>query len=201
MKYLLLWLGVSVSLSCLFVACEEDVAQREPQETAQPEAQPDSVEDECVEGAFRAAKLLGKTLKTRLIEAMGEGLEPAVRVCADEAQSIHRRVAEQTGVRVGRASTKLRNPANTPPAWVATYLSEHSSVGAPLKTRVGNEAHVAIPLEAAGMCLSCHGESVSDEVRAVLEDRYPDDEATGYHEGDLRGVIWAEKSCPATSSR
>ena len=131
----------------------------------------------------------------RLVDAMGEGIEPAARVCADEARAIHARVSEETGVRVGRSSTKLRNPDNAPPDWVAQYLSEHDAMGPPVKTRVGDQAHAIIPLAAAGLCINCHGESIGAEVRAVLDERYPEDRATGYREGDLRGVIWAEKSC------
>jgi hypothetical protein len=45
--------------------------------------------------------------------------------------------------------------------------------------------------QVAAACTTCHGprESLSVGTRAVLEARYPDDEATGYAEGALRGLI------------
>jgi len=47
------------------------------------------------------------------------------------------------------------------------------------------------PLVIKGTCLNCHGdvESMEPELRTVLEERYPDDEAVGYQEGDLRGAV------------
>ena len=40
----------------------------------------------------------------------------------------------------------------------------------------------------------CHGprEEISEEVIAKLDEYYPEDAATGFAEGDLRGWIWVE---------
>jgi hypothetical protein len=48
-------------------------------------------------------------------------------------------------------------------------------------------------------CLSCHGprEAIVPAVVSSLEARYPDDRATGYAAGDLRGALWAEAEVPA----
>jgi hypothetical protein len=47
------------------------------------------------------------------------------------------------------------------------------------------------PLTIKKPCLACHGETAAmdDEVRGMLAQRYPDDRAVGYSEGDLRGAI------------
>ena len=42
------------------------------------------------------------------------------------------------------------------------------------------------------MCLACHGEHPAEAVRERLAALYPEDNASGYREGDLRGVFWAE---------
>jgi hypothetical protein len=39
------------------------------------------------------------------------------------------------------------------------------------------------------LCLTCHGEAISPEVAAKLSELYPDDRATGFREGDLRGAF------------
>jgi hypothetical protein len=39
------------------------------------------------------------------------------------------------------------------------------------------------------LCLVCHGKGLSDEVKATLEEYYPDDLATGYSLGQVRGAI------------
>ena len=38
-------------------------------------------------------------------------------------------------------------------------------------------------------CATCHGESVSPEILAEIKARYPDDTATGFAVGDLRGMF------------
>ena len=48
------------------------------------------------------------------------------------------------------------------------------------------------PVMMKPMCLACHGAEVAPEVQAAIAERYPDDRATGYRAGELRGVIWAE---------
>jgi hypothetical protein len=43
-------------------------------------------------------------------------------------------------------------------------------------------------------CLSCHGpvDTLDPELREALAQRFPDDEATGYQLGELRGAYVAE---------
>jgi hypothetical protein len=45
----------------------------------------------------------------------------------------------------------------------------------------------------APMCVACHGpaDRLDPDVQAILLERYPDDQATGYEPGDLRGVVRA----------
>ena len=45
----------------------------------------------------------------------------------------------------------------------------------------------AVPTE--GACLACHGTQLSEDVRAGLKEMYPDDRATGYNIGEVRGAI------------
>jgi hypothetical protein len=39
------------------------------------------------------------------------------------------------------------------------------------------------------MCLGCHGKNIAPEVQAKLDELYPEDQATGFSEGDLRGAF------------
>jgi hypothetical protein len=47
-------------------------------------------------------------------------------------------------------------------------------------------ADLALPL-----CINCHGakENIAPEVKVILGDKYPDDRATGFKVGDVRGAI------------
>lgn len=48
------------------------------------------------------------------------------------------------------------------------------------------------PITVAPLCTTCHGESISPGISNAIAERYPDDEATGFTVGDLRGVFWVE---------
>jgi hypothetical protein len=49
------------------------------------------------------------------------------------------------------------------------------------------------PIFVQSACLTCHGETLSTELQAALDQRYPADHATGYRVGDLRGAFVAQK--------
>lgn len=153
--------------------------------------------------AEAAATALVTTLKERVQAAMAEGgPAAAVAVCAGEAPAIAARVSAETGVRVGRSSSRLRNPDNAPPPWVADWLAAQgdrpASTAAGLArvdpTPDGRVARVVKPIAVQAPCLVCHGDpaTLAPDVRAALAERYAADRATGYREGDLRGAVWAE---------
>ncbi|MFM7180505.1 MAG: DUF3365 domain-containing protein [Verrucomicrobiales bacterium] len=45
----------------------------------------------------------------------------------------------------------------------------------------------AIPVDA--LCLTCHGKEIAPPIAQKLRDLYPDDKATDYQVGDLRGIF------------
>ena len=45
----------------------------------------------------------------------------------------------------------------------------------------------AIPTGA--VCLNCHGTKIAPEVSQALAGLYPEDRATGFNEGDIRGAF------------
>ncbi len=184
----------SIVASAGLLACDRDGAS--PTASQEP---PSASVDPCVARAEAAARTLGKALKTRLLASLANGPEAALRTCAEEAQTIHRRVAEETGVRVGRTATKLRNPANADaPQWVWAYLRQHGAHPMPaplLREREGAQARALLPLGAGGVCQTCHGAAVSPRVREAIAERYPGDEAVGFGSEELRGVLWAEADC------
>lgn len=154
-----------------------------------------------------AARKLGKTLKERLLSAVKEdGPAGAAEMCSAEAQGLTRKVAERTDVRVGRSSLRLRNPDNEGPAWVMRWLKEQGERKAKgvegfarvADTPQGREARVLKPLAIEGPCVNCHGprDQLPEGVRSVLAQEYPEDEATGYELGDLRGALWASQPVP-----
>ncbi|MFW5876109.1 MAG: Tll0287-like domain-containing protein [Myxococcota bacterium] len=199
----------ALALVCVLgsTGCEDEQTPPEPAaEPAAPSADR-AAEAQVLERTRGAAKKLGGTLKARLRKAMGEGGPPqAIDVCADEAQALTHRVAEETGVQVGRSSLRLRNPDNAPPDWVEGWLrekGERPAEGVQGVARVDDvagekRARVIAPIAVEGPCVSCHGprEDLPESVVQVLEREYPQDQAVGYAVGDLRGALWAEAPVP-----
>jgi hypothetical protein len=61
--------------------------------------------------------------------------------------------------------------------------------------KVGSEYRFVKALPVQPLCLSCHGsaEQISPAVKSVLAQHYPNDLATGYSVGQIRGVISVRK--------
>ena len=150
-----------------------------------------------------AAQARGKALvapfKSALMGALGaalaEGPVNAVEVCRVTAPALAS-ANGSVGVRLGRASDRLRNPANAAPAWVAPLLAAYLDGSRPrephaVALEAGRHGYVE-PIGIKPMCLTCHGEAIPAEVAARIDALYPEDRARGYAVGDLRGVFWVE---------
>ena len=59
---------------------------------------------------------------------------------------------------------------------------------------LGAKLGVVEPLPTQALCVTCHGpaQGIPADVKQKLGERYPKDQATGFAEGDLRGVAWVE---------
>jgi hypothetical protein len=149
--------------------------------------------------AQEAGRAFQKALQSRLTAAMAQGGPPAaIDVCSKDAPRIAAETSAAAGVKLGRTSERLRNPANTPPAWTVAPLaaaSAHRAADAkPLAVDLGGSVGVLLPVPVGSACLGCHGSaaSLSPAVKEALAARYPADRATGYAEGDFRGFLWVE---------
>ncbi len=140
--------------------------------------------DPAAEGAALLAPFKAN-LKAELVEAMQAGPIEAIAVCNTAAPAIAESLSVD-GVRMGRSSHKLRNPANVAPEWLD--LSD-----LPVVVELENGRHgYAEPIVMQTLCLVCHGETLQPEIAARIAELYPDDRATGFKEGDLRGAFWVE---------
>lgn len=172
--------------------------QREPRRL---DPVPAELEPQVAKGNAAIADLK-KTLSGRLMAAVqASGPKAGIEVCSSEARGMTSEVGTRHGVQIGRSSAKLRNQKdNAPRPWLSGYLREVSSKKAsevrPAVYDLGESLGVVQPLGAQALCLTCHGptDTLSTEVRTVLSERYPSDQATGYAEGDVRGVVWVEIS-------
>lgn len=144
---------------------------------------------------------LGQRLKGALVQKMqSEGPVAAVDFCHVEAPKIAQAVSREHGVIVGRTAQRLRSPANALAPWqepvMAAFL-EKAQAGTPPGQLMHAErdehgARFARGIAVEGPCLVCHGSHLAEPIQHAIAERYPDDAATGFSEGDLRGLIWAE---------
>jgi hypothetical protein len=127
------------------------------------------------------------------------GVSNALPFCSLAASPLTAGMAGKHGVTIRRITHKPRNPAgradatesailqqfeaalngrNPPPSFVTNFTASTASFFAPIM--LNNE-----------LCLKCHGEAgkdISTENVAVIHRLYPQDEATGFKLGQLRGA-------------
>lgn len=153
-------------------------------------------EDDTFESSARAAtNRLRVALKSELGAALQSGGPVvAIDVCHTRAGVIASEISEETGLTVGRVARRNRNPANeadAAQAAVLTAFATRPSLQDTVVTIDGQRTYLrAIRIDAPA-CLNCHGpaESLDPDLVQRIADLYPDDRATGFSAGDLRGAF------------
>jgi hypothetical protein len=162
------------------------------------------------EALLSEARKVATTLPPKLIVALQDeikksGPEGAIPVCKDMAPRMAGEISQQTGWKIKRVSLKARNDARAiPDSWEKAALEDfdkRAAAGeAPTKLekgeKIGNEYRFVKALPVQPLCLSCHGpaDQLSPAIKAVHGQTYPNDRATGYSEGQIRGVISVRKA-------
>lgn len=146
-------------------------------------------------GDARRTELARGLLGALTAASAGGDYAGAVEACQLRAPEITTSLQGAAGayhVRVGRTSERLRNPENTGPDWVQAALDTED----PLGTWLGPDDTVGLlsPIPTGALCLNCHGaaDALAPGVAEAVAARYPDDQATGFAEGDVRGWFWVE---------
>jgi len=138
------------------------------------------------------------------------GPEGAIAVCREQAPALARAASERTGWTVRRVSLRNRNPKAVPDAWERATLEDFD------RRRAAGEAPSTLEraellveggqsvqrymraLPTVELCTQCHGaaDRLSPAVKAQLAQLYPDDRATGYAVGEIRGAMTLRKPSP-----
>jgi hypothetical protein len=149
-----------------------------------------------------AAKDLSEAIRGLLMQELKTGgFEGAVAVCAKNAQARTADYRRTSGNDIRRVSLRRRNPANEPDEYERRVLESFDRLSA--EARPGAEHWELVredgrdalrylkPVVANAMCLTCHGEKagIPPAVLAVIAKQYPDDRATGFSAGDVRGAV------------
>ncbi len=159
-------------------------------------------EKEMVNDSKLAIKRFSSVLKDTLKNELNKGgVTNAVTACHSGSEAINQQLIAQLGWKISRTSLKVRNPKNTADAWEQQVLhnfEKSKAKGTRIKQLHYSEIikqgkhsvfryMQAIPI--SGNCLSCHGEKIPSPVKAKLQQLYPEDKATGYKVGDIRGAF------------
>ncbi len=161
-------------------------------------------------GMAQATRSIASDLMTELGQKLkgamaNDGPVAAVSVCKEAAPAIAKRLSAQHGAQVTRVGTRVRNPTmGVPNGWQKDALAEFEArmdkgdkpadleYWKVVENSDGKrELRYAKAIVTQPLCLTCHGKS--EDIPAPLMDKiraeYPDDQATGYSVGKLRGAV------------
>ncbi len=156
-----------------------------------------------VEHARTAAQQLQTSLGMELSSALTEGgPTQAIEVCHSRAPKIAKTVSTDR-IEIGRTALRARNPENQPDDWERRWLEEFDArikSGAspePLESW-STEMHDGRmmgrwikPITTGQACTICHGTAVDPSLMTEIRTLYPEDQATGFELGQMRGAFTA----------
>lgn len=192
-KILSVLFGVIIVTSCTNTQSEETIEKTEFDEAAYLQ-----------EGESITTLAQGVLMKNVANAIQERGVPGAVEFCNFHAMPLTDSISQLTFSHIQRLSDKNRNPKNaiTNPldkkAWDEIVRLDKDTTN-PQKHFVlqeNGQAYYYKPIK-LGMpaCIKCHGvkeKDISLETLAVINNKYPNDKATGYQLGELRGM-WKVK--------
>ena len=159
------------------------------------------------------ASLKIKSLATNLKKELGASMQKggpiaAVNTCKIKAPEITNQLNDTDNIKINRTSLRLRNPNNAPDDWERNILmsfEDKLKSGTPIQELAYSEEIThdnittlrmmrAIPMQP--VCLSCHGDkkTMGEDLISSLDINYPNDLATGFSVGEIRGAFSVSKT-------
>lgn len=192
------YFALVLSLPLLLAACGES-----PDEQANANEPEGTSELDYLERSAQISKTLQTNLEKELKAALTEGGPVAgIEICQEIAQPLTFEISKEfPGAQVSRTALRVRNPGNAPDEQSRAVLERWTSRQAdgeelPEADLYESEDSVIVhrPIPTGTRCLQCHGdpEDFNPELKKALAENYPDDEATGFEEGELRGAFRIE---------
>lgn len=121
------------------------------------------------------------------------GTDYAVTFCNIRAVPLTDSIAASFNVAIKRLSDKNRNPNNaiqTQMDSIAWNKIKSEKAGFVEQDKTGEIYYYKPILIAAPACIKCHGNQtdITESTQKILAQKYPNDKATDYKMGDLRGM-------------
>ena len=159
-------------------------------------------DNEFKDNSNELIKHLAQNLKKTLVNAIKtKGLVGAVEQCNIEAPIISQNISSKN-LKVSRIASKnrnLKNKATFEQEEVLKFFEQEISLGKSPKNlfkvlETKDSIQYLKPIVTGKVCLACHGSNLSGELKAKIKQLYPNDLATGFEEGSLRGAFLVVKS-------
>lgn len=166
--------------------------------------QPDSQEAVVADSSLHnAAREIAAATFVQLADALGNsmafgGVQGAVDLCRLQALPLTDSVAINYGVKVQRIAVRYRNPVNAADESEAQIFADWEK-----QLEAGNDPSAILLKEGDSriwygairignpLCLSCHGKpgrDIKTEDYQFIRESYPQDKATNFRLGDIRGA-------------
>ena len=151
--------------------------------------------------AIPVTKKFLQSLKSELKSGLQKGGPiAAIEVCNQRAPEIATEIAESSNnkIEIKRISKKNRNPHNIPDeideiafSKFEKKIASGEKVSDYIILKQNDSYYFYKPLFIAPVCLNCHGDTSTMDSLLIkkIKKFYPHDKATGYKEGDFRGLV------------
>ncbi len=178
----------------LFVGCSGTTEEKQ-----QTDAGAAAEEVLAEKAAGKMVAEFSQDLKSELLSAINDsGPAHAIAVCRTKAPEIASAYTNAPYWSIRRVSENFRNPDNAPNEHEGEILRQLADSLYSDKTISewnisGPDSLYAFykPIRADQLCLNCHGQTdnIDSEILNRIAELYPEDNATGYSKGDLRGMF------------
>jgi hypothetical protein len=138
-------------------------------------------------------------VKAELYAALDSGVVQAIAICSERAPAISAHYSSLPGWTVKRVSAKFRDPNNAPDDYEAEALgileNRPATAGDEYFSWVDDngaqEFRFMKAIKVKAPCLNCHGDksNFSPDLVQILEEKYPEDHATGFGLDETRGAF------------
>tara|TARA_R110000787_G_scaffold109035_2_gene217559 strand:- start:44557 stop:45186 length:630 start_codon:yes stop_codon:yes gene_type:complete len=190
-----------MSVLILFTACKNETKQEGPtKEEIKIEESNININPSHAQIGLNIAFTTKAQLGKNLIGTMKEkGVLEALQFCNIKAIPLTDSMATVHQAIIKRVSDKTRNPNNKANEVELKNIEYFKSVLAkneeikPIVETSNDSVNFYYPIVTNAMCLQCHGNPEKDlnpELLTSLSNLYPNDEAVGYSENQVRG-IWS----------
>jgi len=174
-----------IAINLFFFSCQNKLTREEEVK----------FKEKGAEIAQSATEELGSNLMSKMKEG---GVEAAIPFCHASALLLTGKKAKEYQAEIKRTSLKIRNPKNKPSEEDTEILKkfvsqvESNTVLEPILQKDKDKRIVFFsPIIMQKQCLACHGSpnlELAVRTDSIIKSYYPEDQATGFKEGELRGM-------------